>query len=372
MPELSVKENLLHSARIRLPPTWTQIEIAEHVDLLIACLDLTDIRDNIVGDLIDPGISGGQPKRVSIGIELAAAPMVLILDEPTSGLDSTAALDIMKLLMAICRLGVTVGCIIHQPRLEIFQCLDELLLLANGRQVYFGKATDVSEYFRTVGFEIPPASNPADVIMDIISERGQKYAVAASEGDLTSGILRLDFHQTAHQLEYEDVTTEEGQVEKKKKDLLSLMTSISARGAPWYRQVGFCFVRSVRQQSRQLESFYLETIVGALAGLLVGLSVYRLGGLLFQGMFVAPFQLLSSAVNYTLVPQLSMLCCLAIGKYSAIGVYLSIFLQFLTETGLAAAAPGVKTFGEESESKIEFSSVCDAYILLRGYLLARS
>ena len=233
MPELSVKENLLHSACIRLPPTWTQIEIAEHVDLLIACLDLTDIRDNIVGDLINPGISGGQRTRVSIGIELAAAPMVLILDEPTSGLDSTAALDIMKLLMAICRLGVTVACIIHQPRIEIFQCLDDILLLANGREVCFGNATDVCKYFRTVGFEIPPASNPADVIMNIISERDQKYAVATSNGDLNGGISGLKFQQTAYQRDYVDVITEEGQVELKKKHLLSLMKSLSARGARW-------------------------------------------------------------------------------------------------------------------------------------------
>lgn len=325
MPELSVKENLLHSARIRLPSTWTQIEIAEHVDLLIACLELTDIRDNIVGDLINPGISGGQRKRVSIGIELAAAPMVLILDEPTSGLDSTAALAIMKLLMAICRLGVTVACIIHQPRFEIFQCLDELLLLANGREVYFGKATDASEYFKTIGFEIPPASNPADVIMDIISERGSKYAVAASEDDLTGGISVLASHRTKYQRGYEEATTEESQVQLKKEHLLSLMNSISARGALWHRQVGFCFVRSVRQQSRQLESFCLEIVVGSLAGLLVGLSVYRLGGLLFQGIFVAPFQLLSSAVSYTLVPQLGMLCCLAIGKCSFMNIYIYIF-----------------------------------------------
>ena len=326
MPELSVKENLLHSARIRLPSTWTHIEIAEHVDLLIACLELTDIRNNVVGDLINPGISGGQRKRVSIGIELAAAPMVLILDEPTSGLDSTAALAIMKLLMAICRLGVTVACIIHQPRFEIFQYLDELLLVANGQEVYFGKAADASEYFRTIGFEIPPASNPADVIMDIISERGQKYAVAASEDDLIGRISTLGSHRTTHQPGYEEATSDGNQVELKKEHLLSLMTSISARGAPWYLQVWFCFVRSVRQQSRQLESFCMEITVGALAGLLVGLSVYRLGGLLFQGMFVAPFQLLSSAVNYTMVPQLGMLCCLAIGKYSSIDVYIHILL----------------------------------------------
>lgn len=312
MPELTVKENLLHSARIRLPSTWTQAEIEEHVDMLIACLELTGIEKNIVGDLINPGISGGQRKRVSIGIELAAAPMVLILDEPTSGLDSTSALAIMKLLMAICRLGVTIACIIHQPRLEIFECLDQLLLLADGREVYFGKAGDAAEYFKTAGFDVPVASNPADVIMDIICGRGQKYATHRE--DFIDGSSRLVSHWAINEHKHKAAATEGGVTEEKRKQLSLLLKSISARGASWHRQVGFCFVRSVRQQSRQLKSFFLEIFVGAVAGLLIGLSVYRLNGLLFQGVFVAPFELLSSAVNYTLVPQLGLLCSLAIGK----------------------------------------------------------
>lgn len=103
--------------------------------MLITCLELTDVRNSLVGDLLNPGISGGQRKRVIIGIELAAAPTALVLDEPTSGLDATSALAIMKLLKAISQQGVTVVCIIHQPRLEIFECLDRLLLQADGCEV---------------------------------------------------------------------------------------------------------------------------------------------------------------------------------------------------------------------------------------------
>jgi ABC-type multidrug transport system ATPase subunit len=310
MSELTVHENLLHSARIRLPSKWTEAEIQEHVNILIACLELTSVRNNRVGDLINPGISGGQRKRVSIGIELAAAPMALVLDEPTSGLDATSALAIMKLLKAICQQGVTVVCIIHQPRLEIFECLDRLLLLADGREVYFGRACDASEYFRTAGFETSTASNPADVIMDIVCERGQKYAINPSVHPAGT-ISNLISHWILNQHLYKEIAAHRMVVADNPQNLTK---SISARGLSWHRQVYFCFLRSVKQQSRQLSGFILEIAVGTFAGLFIGLSVFKLEGLLFQGIFRAPFEPLSSAVNYTLVPQLGQLCCVAIGK----------------------------------------------------------
>ena len=82
------------------------------------------------------------------------------------------------------------------------------------------------------------------------------------------------------------------------------------------------------QQFRQASGFFLEVFVGAVAGLLIGLSVFDLKGTLFQGIYRPPYQVLSSALNYTLVPQIGLLCNLA--------------------TGLAGSSPGVGIFGEES------------------------
>lgn len=323
MPELTVKENLLHSGRIRLPPKWTEVEIQEHVDILLACLELTDVQNSLVGDVINPGISGGQRRRASIGIELASAPMALVLDEPTSGLDAASALAIMKLLKAICQQGVTVVCIIHQPRFEIFQCLDRLLLLAGGREVYFGKASDATEYFRTAGFGTPAGSNPADVIMDIVCGRGRQYVIDPKMNSIDV-VSTLISHWSINQHLYKEAAIY-GNVSMERTEVLSVLSkSVSARGAPRHRQAYFCFLRSVKQQSRRLKSFYLEITVGAFAGLLIGLSVFKLDGLLFQGMFRAPFEALSSAVNYTLVPQLGMLCSVAIGTYKNFG---SIFVS---------------------------------------------
>lgn len=326
LPELTVRENLLHSARVRLPRPWTESEFQTHIDILISCLQLTHIQHSPVGDIIKPTISGGQRKRVSIGIELAAAPMALVLDEPTSGLDATSALSIIEMLKALCRLGVTVVCIIHQPRMEIFQSLDRLLLLANGQEVFVGEAAAAVDHFKTAGYDIPLQCNPADAIMDIISGQGQKYRTITANKQAGT-ISQLIAHWKAGGHQYSNKASDPKIIAERNGQLRALSISATARGAPWYRQVYFCFLRSTKQQSRQLTGFFLEIGVAAIAGLLLGLSVYKLEGLLFQGVFLPPFELLSSAVNYTLVPELGLLCSLAIG--------------------LAAAAPGVKTFGEE-------------------------
>ncbi|KAK4937301.1 hypothetical protein LTR66_015221, partial [Elasticomyces elasticus] len=171
-PELTVRENILHSARIRLPSSWKDSAIQDHVDSLISCLALTHVQHSRVGDANKPIISGGQRKRVSIGMELAAAPMAIFLDEPTSGLDATSAASIMRLLKAISRLGVTTIAIIHQPREQIFAGFDSILLLGQGRQLYGGPLADVQSYFTNIGFAFPTRGNPADTIMDIITGDG--------------------------------------------------------------------------------------------------------------------------------------------------------------------------------------------------------
>ncbi|KAG6017517.1 hypothetical protein E4U43_000994 [Claviceps pusilla] len=320
MPELTVRENIMHAARIRLPSRWTDAECNEYVDTLVACLGLSHVQDNIVGDQIHSAVSGGQRKRVSIGIELAAAPMALFLDEPTSGLDATAALSVMGLLKTISQLGVTIVCIIHQPRREILEALDGIHLLGGGCQVYHGKASGVADYFESMGFSIS-GLNIGDAVLDIISGRTTTTDTANNKS-----VPRLNINDLEQQWRSQP------RPDQVPSDLLAelgaLSKSASSRGALWHKQVHLCFVRGVKQQWYRQTSFVLEVSVGSIAGLLIGLSLYKLDGRHFQGIYVPPFELLSSAVSYTLVPLIGMLCSLCIG--------------------LAAAAPGVKVFGEES------------------------
>jgi ABC-type multidrug transport system ATPase subunit len=120
-PHLTVFKNILHSARIRLGGALNDEIIQKHVDAIIDGLGLSTVKYSVISSEQRRIISGGERKRISIALELVAAPQVLILDEPTSGLDAQAALSIIELLRLFSRQGLTVICVIHQPRVEIFK-----------------------------------------------------------------------------------------------------------------------------------------------------------------------------------------------------------------------------------------------------------
>ncbi|KAG9228324.1 hypothetical protein BJ875DRAFT_527461, partial [Amylocarpus encephaloides] len=302
-----VRENILHSARIRLPQSWSDNEIQNPVDILLNCLQLDHVKNSLVGSPGAPVISGGQRKRVSIGMELAAAPMALYLDDPTSGLDATAAASIMSTLKVPSRLGMTIVVVIHQPRPEIFESLDSLVLLGKGQMIY-------QEHY---GLTFPPSSNPAD-IMDIIAGEGHHFKLA-DEADVSWLIEQWTMNHPSTALDKASTISA---------SKINLLTStIKQRGAPFYRQMWVCFQRSLLQQYRMKSSFFFEMGVGAISGFLIGLAQLSAKGDNFSGIFNDPYQTLSSSVSYPNVPQMSLLVGLAIG--------------------LTASAPGVKIFGEE-------------------------
>lgn len=307
--QLTVKENISHSARVRLPSSWTDMECDTHVNKLLSCLGLVHIQDTVVGDPLSSQISGGQRKRVSIGIELAAAPMVIFLDEPTSGLDSTNAFSIVRVLKGLSQLGVTVICIIHQPRVEILALLDGMYLLNEGYQIYRGQVNGMKGYFESLGFDISCRSNAADAVLDIISGHSDTYNTTKNKitakqlaNSSASGVSKVLESANGRPSPYSSM-----------QETPSLTYSASIRGAPWFKQVNLCLVRSLRQQWRCKSSLVLDISVGAICGLLIGLSLYQLRGRHFQGIYLPPSEILSSAVNYTLSPQIGLLCSMAIG-----------------------------------------------------------
>ena len=317
LPELTVRENILHSARIRLPSKWSEKDVQTHADAVVDCLDLTHVRHSKVGSVAAPVISGGQRKRVSIGMELAAAPMAIFLDEPTSGLDATAASSIMKTLEALSHLGMTIVVIIHQPRVEIFEMIDDLILLGNGRLIFQGPESRAQPYFVSLGFDFPAHCNGGDIITDIITGNGRPYK---RTGDTSKDALIE--HWESIQASHPQQETLSSKVES-----ASLHASIKGRGAPFWRQIYFCLTRAMRQQHRALSSFWFEMGVAAFGGFLIGLAQNGQKGNNFQGFFLGDYEILSSAIDYKSTPMMALLVCISIG--------------------LIAAAPGVRVFGEE-------------------------
>ncbi len=99
-------------------------------------LGLEKCANTKIGSELIRGISGGERKRTSIGVELLTNPSMIFLDEPTTGLDSNTAVTIMYLLRDMANNGRTVVSVIHQPSTEIFNKFDKLILLCKGNIIY--------------------------------------------------------------------------------------------------------------------------------------------------------------------------------------------------------------------------------------------
>ncbi|RXN08401.1 ATP-binding cassette sub-family G member 2-like protein [Labeo rohita] len=125
------------------------------------------------------GVSGGERKRTSIGMELIFDPPVLFLDEPTTGLDARTANSVLLLLKRMANRGRTIILSIHQPRYSIYRLFDSLTLLVGGRLVYHGPAQDTLNYFSQIGYTCEPHNNPADFFLDVIN--GESTAVALNK-----------------------------------------------------------------------------------------------------------------------------------------------------------------------------------------------
>jgi len=167
---MTVHETLLFSALLRLPEKVSKQEKLDKVDTIIEQLGLTKVKHSRIGREQQRGVSGGERKRVSIGVELISSPSILFLDEPTSGLDSSTALSIVSLLknLAIDDNMIVISSI-HQPRSNIFQLFDRLVLLKSGEIIFAGNTANVVPYFSSIGYDIPSMTNPADWLLDILT-----------------------------------------------------------------------------------------------------------------------------------------------------------------------------------------------------------
>lgn len=169
--ELTVQENIHFQAVLRLPQGITAERVGEQVQRVAEDLKISHILKERVGTPDCRGVSGGQRKRVSIGMELVTEPLLLFADEPTSGLDSTTAHDVVWCLNdAAAKLGTTVISVIHQPRYETLCLFDDLILLGTGGGLmYSGPAEGTVEHFqKNLQIVFPANTNPADIFLDAI------------------------------------------------------------------------------------------------------------------------------------------------------------------------------------------------------------
>ena len=170
----TVREALIFSARLRQPRDVPDAEKIQYVDKVIELLELEEIQDAFIG-IPGHGLNVEQRKRVTIGVELAAKPSILLfLDEPTSGLDGQSAFNVVRFLRKLTAAGQAILCTIHQPSASLFESFDMLLLLAKGgKTVYFGEtgvnSSTLLDYFARHGAPCALDANPAEHIIDVVS-----------------------------------------------------------------------------------------------------------------------------------------------------------------------------------------------------------
>ncbi len=183
LSNLTVRETIEFAAKLKTSPSNNH-RIFELVNQVLDDLSLTSVQHSLIGQSSlgeGRGISGGERKRVSVAQELVTRPSLIFLDEPTSGLDSTSALELMLALKNLAlRGGHSIVTIVHQPRTTIFELMDGLLLLSKGEEVYSGPATgaqSVLESCPVIGYSLPPQTNLADWIIDLIKKDEARVTV---------------------------------------------------------------------------------------------------------------------------------------------------------------------------------------------------
>ncbi|KAK4580023.1 ATP-binding cassette transporter snq2 [Recurvomyces mirabilis] len=180
-PTATVREALRFSAKLRQPREVPLREKYEYVETILKLLEMKDIAGATIGK-IGSGLNQEQRKRLTIGVELASKPeLLMFLDEPTSGLDSGAAFNIVRFLRKLADAGQAILCTIHQPSAVLFEEFDELILLkSGGRLVYQGElghdSRKLIDYFEANGGKrCPPTTNPAEYMLDVIGAGNPEY-----------------------------------------------------------------------------------------------------------------------------------------------------------------------------------------------------
>ncbi|KAF9325719.1 hypothetical protein BG006_010817, partial [Podila minutissima] len=170
LSHLTVRETLQYAAELKMDHSLTKQQKHGKVEDIIDLLGLRECADVIIGNESVKGCSGGQRRRVSIGMQLVTEPACLFLDEPTTGLDALTAKAVVLTLKQIAASGRTVVCTIHQPRADVWHVFDNVVLLVTGGcAAYSDRADKVVEYFEEAGHIAPAFTNVPDFILDTAS-----------------------------------------------------------------------------------------------------------------------------------------------------------------------------------------------------------
>lgn len=274
LAESTVREALQFSARLRRPASIPDAEKLEYVEKVIDLLGMSEYAEAFVGK-VGRGLNVEQRKKLSIGVELAAKPsLLLFLDEPTSGLDSQSAWGVIALLKDLAAAGQSILCTIHQPSATLFEEFDRLLLLKKGGQtVYFGdigknSSTLISYFERHGSRKCESFENPAEYILECIGA-GASASVQEDWGKIWEDSTEC-LESTA------EINALHDELQARPvKPAIPHMTSTYAVG--YFTQLKYVFRRTSLQFWRSPHYILAKLMLMIMASLFTGFTFWKLG-----------------------------------------------------------------------------------------------
>ena len=261
------EESLYFSARVRAG--LGKEDAMRRTKEVLKELMLMDVKDTVLGTPgLNRGVSGGERKRTNIGVELITNPKILLLDEPTSGLDSFTAEKVVQTLHDLAHRGRTIICTIHQPSADVYNLLDDLMLLVEGKVVYLGTRERCIDYFSSIGYECPNNFTPTDYFMTLMQDEDVKYELIQEWSKL---VASGEVSQFQYDPKKSSTSKENEFSPNHDSNAIKCTPCNEAHQASFVVQCQELFVRSFRNYSRnkyfliaQLgQSFVVAFIVGA-------------------------------------------------------------------------------------------------------------
>jgi ABC-type multidrug transport system ATPase subunit len=265
---LTVRETLKFRAMLVLGSKANSENIAHRVETVLEELNLKKCADSKVGNVFVRGISGGEKKRLNIGVELISQPSLLFLDEPTSGLDSFTSYNVMETLNKIAANQRTIICTIHQPRSNIFTLFDKILLLSEGKQMYFGDAKECVNYFAKLGYPVPNQMNPTDHFLDTIS-LDSRTEEALKESQKRIEYFSQEFQKELNQALYQNRLTIN--------NIQSSFEISTEYPSSFFKQLAVLTHRNFYVIIRSHEATIAKIVQALFLGLIIGLIYLQIG-----------------------------------------------------------------------------------------------
>eukprot|EP00210_Caulerpa_lentillifera_P002781 g2657.t1 len=266
---LTVYEMLTYTAQLKRPFEEPRNEKKRAVDELIEKLALSSCRDIKIGDPhLDRGISGGQNKRVNIGVALITNPLFLFMDEPISGLDSYTANEVMEVVKSLIDDGISLCAALHSPTPMTFRLFDRIILLVQGTMVFFGKRAEMSDYFSHAPIkdkDIDPNESTAEWVTRIIVK---------ADYDKTTGVLTENYNNSTLFLENQKLIDESNQTtETSAENMFAQAQAESATKPLWFILAILLMFRTVKNYSTV--SFWIARSVDKTVLVILLVSMYH-------------------------------------------------------------------------------------------------